>query len=113
MFHVLVELVNGIVVRPCSNIKHETKLWFQVLTNSLEEPLVTINLTVISVLNGEHEVDPSCLKVVLLQTEVPSTNLKHMDNVARYLSTLVHQVSHIHELIFTISVLGHETFLFK
>ena len=48
--HVLVQLGNGIIIWSCSNVEHQAKLWFEVLTDALEKPLVTVDFSIVSLL---------------------------------------------------------------
>jgi hypothetical protein len=74
--HILIQLQDGAVGSSSTYIKHQGKFRFQVLANTLEEPFVTINLTIISLFQRKDEVDSSTTKVVSVQSKVPSTNLK-------------------------------------
>ena len=57
--HVFVKLCDGVIVGSGADIKHERELRFQILTDALEEPFVTVDLTVISLLDGKHQIDES------------------------------------------------------
>jgi hypothetical protein len=62
--HILIQLLNGKVISSSSNIKHETMIWLQVLADSLEEPFMTVDFSIISLFNGKHKVDPSTLQAI-------------------------------------------------
>jgi hypothetical protein len=51
--------VYGVIISPRSDIEHHGELWLEVLANALEEPLMTIDFTVIVMLNGKDEIDSS------------------------------------------------------
>ena len=112
--HEVDEFLDGIVVWACSNIKHQTVLWLQVLADTLEEPLMRVDFTIVSVLDAEHEVDTSTTQVVSLDAKVPSCDLKAVQNIAGNLfrvNTLVHDITHIAHLEFFFTIELHETFL--
>jgi hypothetical protein len=46
--HIFEQLENGIIIGSCTNIKHECVVRLQILADTLEEPLVTVNLTIVS-----------------------------------------------------------------
>jgi hypothetical protein len=48
--------VYGVIISPRSNIEHHGELWLEVLANALEEPLVTVDFTVVVMLNGKDEI---------------------------------------------------------
>ena len=112
--HVFIELRNGIFVGSRTNIKHERILGLQILTDSLEEPLVTINFTIIPLFDSKNKVDSPTFEGFIIETEVPGANLEKMEDVLWYvLDLLVHQLIHGLHLPFSFSVLLHETLLFK
>lgn len=61
LHHVLLEFVDCMPVWSGSNVKHQAELWLKVLADALKEPLVTVNLSVISLFNSKDQVDPSSL----------------------------------------------------
>ena len=59
--HVIVQFLDGISIRSCSNVEQEAVLWLEEFAHSLEEPLVRVNLTIVSLFYTEHEVDAAAL----------------------------------------------------
>ena len=59
--HTFEELLKGISIWACSNVEHQCELWLQVLADSLEEPLVRVNLAIIPLFHAEHEIDAPAL----------------------------------------------------
>ena len=55
--HVLEQLKNGIIIGSCTNIKHECEVRLEILADTLEEPLVTVDLTIIPLFQSKHEID--------------------------------------------------------
>ena len=112
--HVLIELCDGIVVGSGTDIKHECILRLQVLADTLEEPLMTIDFTVISLFNSENEINSSTFEGLIIESEIPGANLEKMQDVLGYIfDFLVHQLIHSLHLPLSISVLLHETLLFE
>jgi len=56
---VFVELGDCVVIGSGTNVKHEGVLWLDVFADTLEEPLVTVNLTIVSLFEGKDEIDSS------------------------------------------------------
>ena len=112
--HEIDKLLDGVVIWTRANIEHETILGFQVLADSLEEPLVGVDLTIVPVLDTEHEVDATTTEVVSLDTEVPRRDLETMQNIAWNVidfDTLIHDITHVHHLEFFITIEIHKAFL--
>jgi hypothetical protein len=59
--HVPNELLQGMLVWPRTDIEHNAVFRPDMCANTLEEPLMTIDLAVISLFNSENEVDPIAL----------------------------------------------------
>ena len=57
LYHVFLQFVHSVPVRSCTDIQHQTELWLKVLAEALVEPLVGINLAVISLFDGKDKVD--------------------------------------------------------
>ena len=71
---------------------------------------MTIDFTVICLFHGKDEVDSSALEGLIINAEVPSANLEHVQNVfGDILDILVHEVRHRLHLPITISVLLHKS----
>jgi len=112
--HVLVELSDCVIVRPGSNVQHESVVWLEVLADSLEEPLVRVDLAIVPLLDRHNEVDPPSFKGVRGQAEVPGAHLEHVKDVLGHiLDALVHELVHFFHLPVAFSVLGHEAFLLE
>lgn len=110
MLHVLEEFSDGVVVWLGTDIEHQTLLRLQELGNSLEEPLMTVDLTIIPLLYSENEIDPTSLKCLLFKAEVPGAGLEQMQAVLREICLRhrgVHQLLHRLHLPFP-SFLDHE-----
>lgn len=93
--HVSVELEQGVIVHTSTDIQHQAKVWLQVLADSLEEPLVRVNLTIVSMFNSEHDVHATALQVVVLEAQVPSRHLPQVKNIFRdvfFLDTTIHDI---------------------
>ena len=111
---VVIQLLNGIIVRSCSNIQHEGKLGLYILADCLEEPPMGVNLTVVSLLYAEHEVDSTTFEDGLIDTEVPSSHLETMKKVLgdlRLVHARLHDVLHALHFKFRVSAHLHETLL--
>ena len=61
--HVLVELGDGVIIRSCSDIKHQAKLWLDIFADALEKPFMAINFPVISLFQGKNHIDSSAFEV--------------------------------------------------
>ena len=112
--HEVDKLLNGVVIRACANVKKQAVFGLQVFTDALEEPLVGIDLSIISMLDAEHKVDSAAFKEVFSETKVPRRDLEAMKHVGRDLvlmNTFVHYVSHIAHLEFLIAVQLHKALL--
>jgi len=111
LLHVVEELSNGVVIGSCSSIKHEAELGFNVLAYALEEPFVTIDLTVVSLLDGKDEVDSPSFNLLSVEPKVPGTNLEQMEDILWNFvlwHIFMHQVLHFLHLAFS-ELLLHET----
>lgn len=75
---------------------------------------MTIDFTIIPLFYSKNKVDSPTFEGLIIKTEIPGANLEKMEDVLWYvLDLLVHQLIHGLHLPVTISVLLHETFLFK
>lgn len=81
LVHVVIEFGNRIVISPSTNIKHHAILRLDVLADSLEEPFMTVDFTVISLLYCENKVNSAAFKLILLEAEVLGANLEQMQDV--------------------------------
>ena len=59
--HVIVQLLDGIRIGSRSDIEQEAVLRLEEFAHGLEEPLVRVNLTIISLFDTEHEIDAAAL----------------------------------------------------
>jgi hypothetical protein len=66
VIHVFIEFGNSVVVSFSSDIKHQGEFWFKIFANTLKEPLVTVDFSIISLLYGHNEVDPSAIKSFII-----------------------------------------------
>jgi hypothetical protein len=75
---------------------------------------VTINFTIIPLLDGKNKVDSPTFEGLIIKTEIPGANLEKMKDVLWHvLDLFVHQLIHGLHLPVSISILLHETFLFE
>ena len=105
LYHVVIELVDGLGTWTSSNVQHQTELRFKVLTDALEKPSVAVNLAVISLLESEDEVDSHPVRGVS-QSEVPSLELKQVHEVVelRKLFVVLYQLTQLsHDALLLIS----------
>ena len=83
------------MVGASSNIKHKAHLRLEILADSLEEPLVRIDFTIVTVLYTEAKMDTPSFEHVLAKTHIPSRHLEDMQKVVRDIligDTLVHDI---------------------
>jgi hypothetical protein len=64
--HVFVQLGNGIIISSGSDVQHQGVLWLEILAKALEKPLVTVDLTIIPLLNGKDKIDSTALKCFII-----------------------------------------------
>ena len=76
--HVVVKLLQGVLIGSCSNIKHQSELRLDILADSLEEPLVRVDFTIVTVLDSKADMHAPTLKHVVSETDVPSRVLEDM-----------------------------------
>ena len=69
--HMIVQLEQGILVWPRTDIKHKAHLWFEILTDPLEKPFMRVDFTIITVLNTKAEMNSSAFKNIIVQTYIP------------------------------------------
>ena len=81
-FHVRVQFQKSILVHLGANIEHEAILGFQILADSLEKPLVGVDLAIVAMLDSKHYVHSSALQNVFLQTQIPSRHLPHVKQIS-------------------------------
>ena len=79
VLHLLVKLKQGVLFRSSTDIEHQAEFWLDEFADALEKPFMRVNLAVVSVLDGKHEVNSSCLQDVRIEAEVPRGNLKYME----------------------------------
>ena len=73
---------------------------------------MTVDLTIVSLLERENEVNPSSLERFVVDSEVPGADLEQMHNVfGDLLDVLGHHLVHGLHLELAVAVLGHEAFL--
>lgn len=111
-----VELGDCVVIGSGTNIKHEGVLWLDVLADALEEPLVTVDLTIVSLFEGKDEVDSSSVQRLLFKAEVPGACLEQVEAVLLDLLfwDTFHQLLHGLHFPFAGSlILGHVTIILK
>mmetsp|Transcript_9471 Transcript_9471/g.14522 ORF Transcript_9471/g.14522 Transcript_9471/m.14522 type:complete len:225 (-) Transcript_9471:210-884(-) len=112
--HVLVELGDGVVVGPGPNVEHEGVLGLQVLADALEEPLVTVDLPVVLLLQSEDEVNATTGQRLIFKAEVPGADLEEMQTVlGDGLHSFVHEFDHGLHLPGAIPLLLHEALDFE
>jgi len=75
---------------------------------------VTINFTIIPLLDGKNKVDSPTFEGLIIKTEIPGANLEEMEDVLWHvLDLLVHQSIHGLHCPVSVSVLLHESLLFE
>ena len=77
----VVQLLDGIAIWPCSDIKHKGILWLDILAYCLEEPTMGVDLTIVPLFDTEHEVDAASLQDLLIDAKVPCGHLEAVQNV--------------------------------
>ena len=101
-------------LRTCTYVKHKAQFRPQILADTLEEPSVRVNFSIISVLYGEHKVNTSPIEDILLKIKVPCTNLEHVDEVGRdILAALAHHISNVFHLPLAVPVFLHKPFILQ
>lgn len=114
VLHEIVQLLNCVLVRSRSYIKHQSVLGFQVLADALEEPFVRVNFSVVALLDTEHEVDSAALKNRIIDAKVPSCALETVQNVAWDIvgvDVRVHDITHVLHLEVAVAISFHEALL--
>lgn len=116
LLHEVVKLLNGVQIGARSNIKQQAVLRLKILADGLEEPLMRIDLSIVALLNTEHEVDTSPLEDVLLNAKVPRGHLEAMQQVRgnfRRVAVRIHDVTNVFHLELVVTVDIHEALLEK
>ena len=112
--HVIVQLLDGIRIGSRSDIEQEAVLRLEEFAHGLEEPLVRVNLTIVTLFNAKHEVDAAALQDLILYTEVPSSSLETVQNVGWDLifrNSWVHDLGQLFHGKLLVLVDVHEAFL--
>ena len=118
--HVVVQFLEGVLVRPRSNIKHQSELGLEVLADRLEEPFMRVNFSIVTLLDTEHKVDAAALEIVTLviiivkEVEVPCGDLEAMKEVRGdilRLDILIYNVTHLLHLELRVATHIHKAFL--
>lgn len=112
--HEVVKLLESIVVRFSTDIKHKTVLRLKILANSLEEPFVRINFAIVPLLDAEHEINTSSFKDFRVNSKIPSCALKAMENISGdfiIFDVIVHNISHGLHLEIVVTIRVHEALL--
>jgi hypothetical protein len=110
--HIFEKFGNCVVVWSCSNIKHQSEFWLDVFANTLEEPFMTVDFSVISLLHRKDEINSSSLQRFVVESKVPSANLKQMQDIF-WNSLYILVINFVHRLHsqLLVSILSHESFL--
>lgn len=119
--HVVVKLLQGVLIGSCSNIKHQSELRLDILADSLEEPLVRVDFTIVALFDTEHKVDTSTFQyirlvmlVFVVEIEVPCSHLEAMKKVGGevlFLHAFIAYIAHVLHLKLLVAVHFHEAFL--
>ena len=64
--HILVKLSDSVVVSSRTNIEHEGELRLKILAYALVKPFVTVDLSIVSLLEGENEVNSTAHKSLVI-----------------------------------------------
>ena len=110
----VVQLLDGIAIWPCSDIKHKGILWLDILAYCLEEPTMGVDLTIVPLFDTEHEVDAASLQDLLIDAKVPCGHLEAVQNVEWVLflrHLCVHDIRNVLKLELIVAVGLHEAFL--
>ena len=86
--HVLVESSQGVLIRPRSNVEQDRVLGVQVLGDSVEVPVVRVNLALVLLLDSEHEVDLPVIRV--RKVKITGVDLEKMEEVTGIAVDLAH-----------------------
>ena len=115
--HVFIKLCDSIVISSGTDVKHECIFRLKVLADALEEPLMRVNLTIVTLLQSKNEIDSSTVKLVsVFEAKVPSAYLEQMEHVCRdvfSLDIVLHQLLHSLHSPFSLSFLNHVSFSFQ
>lgn len=76
--HVADQFLYWVWVRSCTYVKDYTILGPYLRTNALEKPLVTVDFSIVPLLNSENKVDSVAFKYLLRQSKVPGRDHKTM-----------------------------------
>jgi len=112
--HEVVKFLDSIFVRSRSNIEQKGELGLEILADTLEEPTMGVDLTVVTLLDAEHEVDSATSEHILLNTEVPCRNLETMQDVGwnvTFFDLWVHDILHLLHLEIVVTIDIHKAFL--
>jgi len=66
LLHEFIQSSNGVIIPLRSNIELLNVLWLQVLGDSLKHPFVTIDFTIVVMLQSEQEVNLSTSEVIVV-----------------------------------------------
>lgn len=92
----IVKLEQSVVISPRSNIEHEAQLRLEELADTLEEPLVRVDLAVVAVLDAKADVNAPSFKDVIGEADIPSRYLENVQKIVGNVfvfDTLVHDVT--------------------
>ena len=112
--HVVIQALQRVIIWPCTDVEQKAVLGFKVLADGLEEPLVRVNLAIISLFNTEHEVYSMAPELLIFNAKVPGRHLEAVQDIARGLffrHFLVHDVFHLFHGVVLVFVDVHEPFL--
>lgn len=112
----LVHLSKGVVTWSSSNIELLDIDWVKIFCNTLEKPFVTIDLSIVVVLQSEHEVDLSASEVVvILDSEIFSDCSESMEQVLWivFKSWFHNILNGLHFILSSLFVISCETLLFE
>ncbi len=112
--HKIVQLLNGVFIWSRSNIEQESELGLKILADTLEEPTMGVDLTVVTLLDAEHKIDSATSEHILLNTEVPCRNLETMQDVGwnvTFFDLWVHDILHLLHLKIVVTIDIHKAFL--
>jgi len=112
--HEIVQFLNSVGIWARSNIQQKRELGLEVLADTLEEPFVRVDFTVITLLDAEHEVDPASLEQGLVYAKVPRCALKAMQKVVWHILGIhlwVTHISHVLHLELLVTIQVHKALL--
>ena len=107
--HVFIKSGNSIIIWSRPTIKHYCVFRFEILTDSLIKPFVTIDFSIIPLFDSKYEIDPSTLQSGFINSKIPSADLEKMQNIFRdLLNARMNDMLHLFHFPYVISIFEQE-----